>query len=329
LDLLVVGDANPDLILSGGDVEPVFGQQERIVDDAALELGGSGAITAVGAARLGLRTGVAAAVGDDLLGRFVVSALATAGVDTAAVRFVRDTPTGISVALARFDDRAILTARGALAAFDPADVPDAVLRRARHVHVASPFLQPRLRDGLTGLVARANAAGATVSMDTGWDPEQRWSSVAAAVPMVDVLLPNRQEAVRLAAALARGADPELRDSSGAAVPDARTGADHLAVARLLAGHGPLVVVKAGPEGATAVHGTTVVRVASRKVDTVDATGAGDSFDAGFLAGWLNGGDLSSAVALGCACGALSTRVRGGTGGQPTRAEVEAFLAAGS
>jgi sugar/nucleoside kinase (ribokinase family) len=335
-DLLVVGDANPDLILTG-DVEPVFGQHERVVDQAALVLGGSGAITAVGAARLGLRTAMAGAVGDDLLGRFVVGELADAGVDTAAVRVLGDTPTGISVALARTDDRAILTARGALAAFGPDDVPDALLRRTRHVHIASPFLQPRLRDGLSELIARADAAGATVSMDTGWDPEQRWSSVVSAVPMLDVLLPNRQEAIRLAAALSAGADPWARDDRG--TPDAvpsedhlaedHLAEDHLAAARVLAGQGPLVVVKAGPTGAVAVTGATVVRASPNQVRTVDATGAGDSFDAGFLAGWLGGGDLSFAVALGCACGALSTRRPGGTGGQPTREEAEAFLAVGS
>jgi ribokinase len=328
-DLLVAGDANPDLILSGGDVEPVFGQHERIVDHGTLVLGGSGAITAVGAARLGLRTAIAGAVGGDLLGRFVMTELADVGVDTTAVRVIDDAPTGISVALARADDRAILTARGALAAFAPPDVPDALLRRTRHVHIASPFLQPRLRDGLTDLIARAGASGATVSLDPGWDPEQRWSTVAAAVPIVDVLLPNRQEAVRLAAALPGPADSRVGHDPGTSAGDAATTEDHLAAARVLAGYGPLVVVKAGLEGAIAVHGSTVVRAAPNPVRAVDATGAGDSFDAGFLTGWLGGGDLPFAVALGCACGALSTRRPGGTGGQPTREEAEAFLAVGS
>jgi ribokinase len=75
-----------------------------------------------------------------------------------------------------------------------------------------------------------------------------------------------------------------------------------------------------------VHDGTVARAAACRVQTVDATGAGDSFDAGFLAGWLGGADLASCLALGCACGALSTRSAGGTGGQPTRDEAEAILA---
>src|ERR671930_686311 len=78
-DLLVVGDANPDLVLRGGDVVPTFGQREQIVDEAALVLGGSGSIMACGAARLGLSVGMVACVGDDALGRFTVESLAARG----------------------------------------------------------------------------------------------------------------------------------------------------------------------------------------------------------------------------------------------------------
>jgi sugar/nucleoside kinase (ribokinase family) len=75
-----------------------------------------------------------------------------------------------------------------------------------------------------------------------------------------------------------------------------------------------------------VHDGTVVRSAAYSVQTVDATGAGDSFDAGFLAGWLGGADLAFSLALGCACGALSTRRAGGIAAQPTRDEAEALMA---
>ena len=317
LDLLVIGDANPDLVLRGGDVEPAFGQQERIVEQGFMVLGGSAAITAAGAARLGLRTALAATVGDDALGRFVLEELAAAGVETTAVRVLPATSTGISVALSRPDDRAILTARGALAAHDPGGVPDDLLRRARHVHIASPFLQPLLRDGLAPLIARARAAGATVSLDPGWDPEERWSTVARAAVAADLLLPNEQEAAHLAAALSGvgAADP----ASG--LPAPRT------AAAVLGSGGALVVVKSGADGALAVRDGRVIRAASYRVDAVDTTGAGDSFDAGFLVGWLGGADLADCLALGCACGALSTRRAGGIGGQPTRAEAEALVRA--
>ena len=186
LDLLVVGDVNADLVLRGGDLVPAFGQREQLVDHAELVLGGSGAIVAAGAARLGLRVAMAGCVGDDALGRAMLAALE--GVDVSAVR-VGAEPTGVSVGLARPGDRAVLTALGALAEFRAEHVPDALLASARWVHVASPFLQP----GLDVAAIAARAAG-TTSLDPGWDPSERWE---LAWEGFDVLMPNAQEARRL------------------------------------------------------------------------------------------------------------------------------------
>jgi ribokinase len=302
LDLLVVGDVNADLVLRGGDLVPAFGQREQLVDHAELVLGGSGGIVAAGAARLGLRVAIAGCVGDDALGRAMLAALD--GVDVSAVR-VGAEPTGVSVGLARPGDRAVLTALGALAEFRAEHVPDALLASARWVHVTSPFLQP----GLDVAAVAARAAG-TTSLDPGWDPHERWE---LAWEGFDVLLPNAQEAQRLS-----GED------------------DAEAAARRLAAQGPTVVVKRGADGALAVGGGAdravpseagdrdVVRVAAPPVDPVDATGAGDSFDAGFLAARLDGASLTEALALGCACGALSTRAAGGTAAQPTLEEARAL-----
>ena len=76
LDLLVIGDCNPDVLVTGADVTPAFGQQEKLVDGISLVVGGSAAITAVAAARLGLRVALAAAVGDDPAGEFMLTQLA-------------------------------------------------------------------------------------------------------------------------------------------------------------------------------------------------------------------------------------------------------------
>lgn len=99
LDLLVIGDCNPDLLVSGGDVVPAFGQREKVVDDARLVIGGSAGITACGAARLGLATGMAAVVGDDLFGRFMLDSLAARGVDVTGCVVDPIVPTGLTVAL--------------------------------------------------------------------------------------------------------------------------------------------------------------------------------------------------------------------------------------
>ena len=296
MDLLVVGDLNADLVLRGGEIEPVFGQREQLVDAAELVLGGSGGIMAAGAAKLGLDVAIVACVGTDALGTVMIDALEQAGVDTSAVARTAHAATGISVALARPADRAILTAAGALARLRAQDIPQELLARARYVHVTSPFLQDGLHSGLRALAAHARSS----SLDTGWDPREEWS-----VPLeaFDVLLPNAEEALRLAG---------------------RTDGDVEAAARELAARGPTVVVKLGAEGALAVHGGEITKVAAQPVEPVDTTGAGDSFDAGFLAGRLNGANLAEALALGCACGALSTRRSGGTAGQPTLEEARAL-----
>src|SRR5262245_25649351 len=113
-DLVVVGDCNPDLVLRGGQLEPAFGQIERLVDRADLVVGGSAAIAACGAARLGLRTALIAAVGEDAFGSFMLDQVAARGVDVGACVVEAATPTGVSVILARETDRAILTAPGAI-----------------------------------------------------------------------------------------------------------------------------------------------------------------------------------------------------------------------
>src|SRR6478752_1686362 len=115
-DLLVVGDCNPDLLLVGGDVVPEFGQREKLVESARLVVGGSAAIAACGAARLGLDTAFVGAVGDDLLGTFMLDALADRGVDVSGCMVDPAVPTGVTVAMVRDDDRAILTAPRAIPA---------------------------------------------------------------------------------------------------------------------------------------------------------------------------------------------------------------------
>ena len=200
-DIVVVGDCNADLLISGGDVTPVFGQQERLVDEANLTIGGSGGIFAAGAARLGLRVAMAGVLGDDIFGRFMRESLAARGVDLSAVRTHERLPTGLSVHLLRQDDRAIITSPGTIPALRPDDVDLDLLRSARHVHVSAYFLQAGLWAGLPALLREARAAGATVSLDPNWDPSGTWDhGLTAATGLLDVLLPNDAEAIELARA---------------------------------------------------------------------------------------------------------------------------------
>jgi sugar/nucleoside kinase (ribokinase family) len=300
LDLLVLGDVNPDLVLTGEDLTPAFGQVEQLLDSAALTIGGSGAIMACGAARLGLRTAIAGVVGDDLFGRFMTESLIARGVDVSGVVVVSGAATGLTVILTRPEDRAILTFPGTAAALTAALVPGSLLRRARHVHAASFFLQTALAPELRWIFDEVHAGGGTTSLDPNWDPQEVWEGgLTEALAATDVFLPNAEEAQRI---------------SGLADPVSAAGA--------LARTAGLVAVKLGAEGAlAAATDAEVLRMSPRfDVVPVDTVGAGDSFDAGLLAGVLRGERIERALAIGCACGALSTRAAGGTAAQPTLAE---------
>lgn len=292
----MLGDCNPDVLVLGGDVTPAFGQQEKLVDNISLVVGGSAAITAVAAARLGLRVVLVAAVGADPAGTFMLDQLTGEGVDVSAVAIRDKTPTGMTVALSRGEDRAILTALGAMTSLTTADVPGALLARSRHVHVSSYFLlEDSLGPGLAGLLSAALAAGATTSLDTNWDPSGRWGDerLSAAITQAGVLLPNEAEALRL---------------SGAASLDAAV--------KTLTAAGAKLVVKLGERGVLCADGPERHQVSVEPVTPADTTGAGDCFNAGLIAGLLQGLPLPQAAALGCAAGALSTRAAGGTASAP-------------
>ena len=302
-DVLVIGDANPDLLLTGGAV-PEFGQAETLVDGAELVLGGSAAIVACGLARLGVPTAVAATVGDDLYGGFVRDALSERGVDVRWLRTDPAVPTGLSVVLS-VGDRAILTYPGTVATTGPEVVDADLLRGVRHVHSASVFLQPLLAPHLARLLAQARDAGATTSLDTNFDPARRWDGVDALLEHTDVLMPNATELLALTG------ESEL--------PDA---------ARIVLDRGCRVALKDGAEGGVLWESRDVVRrVPAPPITPVDTTGAGDSFDAGFISGMVEGLSGEECLARAVLCGSLSTRAVGGTAAQPTRDEVDGFRAA--
>jgi sugar/nucleoside kinase (ribokinase family) len=261
LDLLVVGDCNPDLVLRGGDVEPAFGQVERIVDEAELTIGGSGAIAACGAARLGLATALASVVGGDPLGRFMLDALTQRDVDVSGVIERAEARTGVTVVLVRGSDRAMLTAPGTITELTPELVDRRLLRAARHVHVSSYFLQDGLRPGMADLLREARRAGATTSVDPNWDPSEQWDGgLLDLLDETTILFVNAEEAKRI------GRADDVEEAAQGLSRDGTV----------------LVVVKLGAAGALAVESDGVIRSRAVEVEEIDAVGAGDSFDAGFL-----------------------------------------------
>jgi sugar/nucleoside kinase (ribokinase family) len=306
VDVLVVGDANPDLLLTG-DTVPRFGQAEQLLDRADLVLGGSAAIVACGLAKLGISTALAAVVGADQFGAFVVDQLQKANVCTSFVAENNGSPTGLSVVLSQPHDRGILTLPGTI----PQLTADAVRRAVeacspRHVHVASYYLQPSLAAELPALLAWLAERGIRVSLDTNWDPAGAWLGLERILPFVSVFMPNREEALAIAAVIAGHPVDDL-DEAGA----------------VLSRLGCRVVVKSGADGGYAFDaGERSGWAAGLTVDVTDTTGAGDSFDAGYLAACIRGVEAEDArLRWAAIAGSLSVRGIGGTGAQATAADI--------
>lgn len=299
-EILVVGEINPDLILMG-DVKPEFDQVEKLVDSAALTIGSSSAIFSCGAARLGLKVGFVGVCGRDVFGQFMLEEMQKRDVDVSNV-ILRDGQTGLSVILVSGADRAILTHMGLIDALKEEDIPDSLIRQTRHLHVASYFLQTNLQPGLPRLFQRARKLGVTTSLDTNYDPSENWAGFDELLSVTNVFLPNEKEAK----SLSREQDVELA-------------ADRLGLKV------ETLAVKLGAAGAIGVQASQKIKAPSIPANVVDTVGAGDSFNAGFLYGYLHKWELEPSLRLACACGALSTQKAGGTNAQPTLKEAMKYV----
>ncbi len=305
-DVLGVGELNVDIVLTGLRGMPVPGR-EILATGCSVVMGSSTAICVAGLSRLGFSTSFVGSVGADAFGEKVLACLSDVGVDTAQVHVLPEVETGATICLATGSDRALVTHLGGSISHLTADaVTDTLLSEVRHVHVGSFFLQHALRPGLADLFRRAHACGATTSLDAGWDDTETWDGgLTDILPHVDVFLPNESEAT----AITGLSDPE-------------------AAAEALSRHGA-VCVKLGSEGALFRKGNLRLRrSAIPGVVPVDTTGAGDSFNAGFLYAMLMGMDWERCLAFGNACGAVSVTRVGGASACATLAEAEAVVAAG-
>lgn len=297
-DLMVIGEINPDLILQGPDIQPAFGQAEKLVEHAELVIGSSAVIVACGAARLGLKTAFIGVVGDDVFGQFMLKAMAEKGIDTQYCQVSASQPTGFSVILSQPQDRAILTYAGSISALKRSDIDLTMLKDARHLHLSSFFLLDALRPDIPGLFREAKNLGLSTSLDTNWDPGGSWDDgLFETLTYTDVFLPNQEELLRIAQ------EQELEPALSK-----------------LSQRVPTLAIKLGAKGGLARQGNEGARAGILPLKVVDTTGAGDSFDAGFLYAYLQGWTLEKSLQFACACGSLSTREVGGTGAQPSLEE---------
>jgi sugar/nucleoside kinase (ribokinase family) len=289
LDCLVAGDACADLLIDG--IAVLEFEKEKLAKDMNLVLGGSSSIFAFNLARLGARVGFAGVVGDDFFGAFVEQRLRWAGVDTRALQRRPKVKTGLTIWCQKGSKRAGITYTGSIAMLRSRDVTDDILRKARHLHVGAYFLLENLHPGAAALFRRARKLGLTTSLDCNYDPAEKWDSgIRGVLQFADIFFPNQTEALRLT---------QCRD-----------------VERAAAELGKLVrvaVVKLGARGALVCAEGRQFRVPAVKTRVVDTTGAGDSFDAGFLACYLRGGSVEKSVRAGVIAGARAVSAVGGTG----------------
>jgi len=299
-DLVVVGEISPDLILTGDELTPRFGEMQQLIDNATLSLGSSAVITACGAVKLGLRVAFVGIVGNDLFGQFMLNAMRTRGIDCTHCLVDAKLKTGFNVVMAqRNGDRAVMTFAGAMSALQMGAFEIGLLAHTRHLHVGSYFLLDALRDDLPTLFELAQSRGVTTSLDPNWDPSDRWN-VSAILPYCDLLLANQAEIARL---------------SGTAELQAGLAA----LTRIV----EIVAVKLGRQGAIARRGAESHASPALAINAVDTTGAGDSFNAAFIYAFLQRYPLAKAIQFACVCASLSTTAIGGTAAQPTLAEAEA------
>ena len=300
---LVIGELNVDLIVSGLPSLPVLGQ-ELLCGDFQMALGSSSAICASWLVALGAAVDFWGKVGCDLYGDFVVSELERRGIGTDGLIRAPGIRTGVTVSLTYPQDRAMFTYLGSIAALRLDDLDLSLLARYDHLHSASIFLQRGLRPGLPALYRAAKEAGLTTSLDSGWDPEEHWGrDIFTVLPYVDFFVPNEVEA--------------LHFTGASTVEEATTE---------LSRYAGTVVVKLGKKGALARAGAQVWKVPGFEVEVVDATGAGDAFNAGFLyAHVVEGRPMSDALRFANACGAIAVTTVGGATAPPSAAEVDAFI----
>ena len=289
LDCLVAGEANADLLIDG--ISRLEFEKEKLAKGMKLVLGGSSSIFAFNLARLGAKVGFVGVVGDEFFGKFIEERLQWAGVDVQTLRKRRDTGTGLTIWFQKGSKRAGVTYTGSIAMLRARDVSENSLRKARHLHVGAYFLLRDLHPGAAALFRKAQKLGLTTSLDCNYDPAETWDArIRSVLPFTDVFFPNEIEALRLT---------RCRNVERAAWELAK-------LARI-------TVVKLGARGALVCAEGKQFRVPPVKTKVVDTTGAGDSFDAGFLARFLKGGSIEESARAGAAAGARAVSAAGGTG----------------
>jgi sugar/nucleoside kinase (ribokinase family) len=293
-DVYLTGTVFLDIVFTGLDSAPVRGTESWARGMGSSPGGVANMATAL--ARLGLRTSLAAAFGDDHYGDYCWDALETGeGIDLTPSRTVPGWHSPVTVSMAYEGERTMVSHGHEPPPEEPApDCPP----RAR---AAIASLTPGTR---APWIAQAASKGARVFADVGWDDTGAWDLASLAdLAHCEAFLPNADEAMRY---------------TGATCPRA--------AAHALTEHVPLAVVTLGAEGAYAVDRRTgeSAEVPAIAVEALDPTGAGDVFVAGFVTGTLAGWPLADRLAFAGLTAALSVQEFGGSLSAPGWSEIGAW-----
>jgi len=304
--VLVIGDINVDLHL----VLPTTSedQGEHSHPDAALTGGGSAANAAAALARLGVETRFIGMVGNDAYGVEAVSSLADAGVDTSGIQTSVDGMTVMVLVVVPADGERLIYVwppRGGAHLYLAVDIADAGVLDASWLHVSGIALRGEpAATSILDAMAAARSAGVPVSLDVnlrlenwGWESGYR-DTITAAIERSDVVFGGATDEI---CPLMRSDDP------------------HRAVAELAAG-GSTVVGRLGAAGAIAHDGDRSYSADGFDVEVADTVGAGDAFDAGFIAARLRGESIDRALRYANGVAALAIG-RQGTRSTPSHDEV--------
>jgi sugar/nucleoside kinase (ribokinase family) len=308
MDVVCLGILIADMFASPIDSLPAAGEL-RLLDQYLLSAGGCAANTAACLRRLGRDVAVMGKVGDDLFGEFVLKDLERLGINASAVRRSATYPTSTTYIInVKGQDRRYLHCLGANADFTLADIDYSIFEGARVLYFGGYILMPRLRpEDLAHLLREAKARGLVTVLDVvigaGTSVSVDW--VEAVLPSTDLFLPNDDEA----RALTGYQDPAKQ-------------------AEVLARINPdcIVAVTLGRRGSLVRRGSQVLRAEGYRVSSIDESGAGDAFAAGFITGMIERWPLRQTLQFASAVGASCTRALGCTDGVFHFDEALAFVA---
>lgn len=302
-DVIAIGELNVDMVMTGLKSTPVIGR-EIIANDCSIVMGSSTAICACGISKLGLKTGFLGKLGRDSFGETILKGLDDYGISLEHIIIDESIKTGITVSLSTDKDRALVTYLGSIDALTPADIDFRVIDQARHIHIGSFFLQNKMKKGIAEIFKYARSVGVSTSLDSSWDDTGNWDyGIRDALRYTDIFFPNESEALNI--------------SKKNNVYEAL---------EYLSCYSKIVVAKCGARGAILKSGGQMVeKTAYDYLKPIDTTGAGDSFNAGFIYAYLNGKPLEQCMNYGNACGSISVTKIGGASACAALEEVEELI----